>query len=251
MLKDHGLKLLSRITHLRVGMPEAEYSHILSFRRLVYIAPTDITIPETTTIAFEGTTYRIFMSTEERRCTNCNRIGHTQIQCPNLPIPTEIAEQTNNSDITTHQLPTKQTPSLHTANKIKLDKSKQYLNTNKEKLEIFTPPAPQPKKMKPLGHTETMLEPAKSFIESQEATIKPNITEIADFLDNSLKSKDIKATVHNYTNDLPGILTFLIQLHTQVKDRSIRVKITKIRKKLARKLEIDSTEDSDCSQSSS
>nr|CAI5848727.1 unnamed protein product [Callosobruchus analis] len=56
MLKDHGLKLLSRITHLRVGMPGAEYSHILSFHRLVYIAATDINIPETTTIAIEATT---------------------------------------------------------------------------------------------------------------------------------------------------------------------------------------------------
>ncbi|CAH2002191.1 unnamed protein product [Acanthoscelides obtectus] len=34
-LTTMGLKLLSRMTYLRVGMPENEYNHILRFRRQV------------------------------------------------------------------------------------------------------------------------------------------------------------------------------------------------------------------------
>nr|CAH7732987.1 unnamed protein product [Callosobruchus chinensis] len=95
LLKINGIKLLSRITHLRVGMQEAEYSHVLSFRLVVYIAPSEVIIPHTTTLSFEGTTYRIFLSTDSINCSCCQQPGHTQMQCPNKALPSEENTSTN------------------------------------------------------------------------------------------------------------------------------------------------------------
>nr|CAI5859171.1 unnamed protein product [Callosobruchus analis] len=103
LVKDQGLKLMSRITPLRVGMPEAEYSHIISFRRLVFIAPPTEAIPDSLIITSDGTTYRIFLSTDSLKCTQCNKLGHSQLQCPeNTEITTNHHTESNTTPATSN-----------------------------------------------------------------------------------------------------------------------------------------------------
>nr|CAI5863365.1 unnamed protein product [Callosobruchus analis] len=60
----------------------AEYSHILSFRRQVYIAPLDTdTLPESIEINHDGLSYRIFMTLDSQKCYKCNLTGHIASQC--------------------------------------------------------------------------------------------------------------------------------------------------------------------------
>nr|CAI5829353.1 unnamed protein product [Callosobruchus analis] len=248
-------------------MPEAEYSHILSFRRLVFIAPPTEAIPDSLTITSDGTTYRIFLSTDSLKCTQCNKLGHTQLQCP------ESAENTTNhhtepntrsttSNLTDSVTVTQSTdpilPSQQKVTDLPAPPNKQQTkrqlsispDAEQDKPTFFLPSTTQPTKKKATGGTQHHLESAKEFIELQYPKTNLNLTEVADLIDNSHSSKDIVATMKNYSNNLPELLTFLIQLHSKINDRSIKLKITKIRKKLCKKLELETSEESDCSQTS-
>nr|CAI5864569.1 unnamed protein product [Callosobruchus analis] len=66
----------------KIGATVAEYSHILSFRRQVYIAPLDTdTLPESIEINHDGLSYRIFMTLDSQKCYKCNLTGHIASQC--------------------------------------------------------------------------------------------------------------------------------------------------------------------------
>nr|CAH7761758.1 unnamed protein product [Callosobruchus chinensis] len=89
-LQQLGLKLLSPISFLRIGATVPEYSHILSFRRQVYIAPLESNeLPESIEIIHSGLFYRVFMSLDSQKCYKCKIPGHIASQCTstsNTPI---------------------------------------------------------------------------------------------------------------------------------------------------------------------
>lgn len=73
-LKLSGLKLVSPINFLRVGMQETEYAHVLSFRRQTYISPDDNqNIPDNILIKYEDIEYRIFISEDIIKCFICKK----------------------------------------------------------------------------------------------------------------------------------------------------------------------------------
>ncbi|CAG9760177.1 unnamed protein product [Ceutorhynchus assimilis] len=83
-LKKLGLKLVSPITFLRIGVNNPEYSHILSFRRQVYVAPpADLEVPSSILITQDNTSYRIFLSQDGMSCFECKQSGQIASQCPN------------------------------------------------------------------------------------------------------------------------------------------------------------------------
>nr|CAI5854048.1 unnamed protein product [Callosobruchus analis] len=100
ILKDSllqlGLQLVSPITFLRIGATVPEYSHILSFRRQVYVAVTDSSIPESLEITHDNLKYRVFLSLDSQRCFKCKLPGHIASQCPkaSLPSSTNPVQQT-------------------------------------------------------------------------------------------------------------------------------------------------------------
>nr|CAH7723180.1 unnamed protein product [Callosobruchus chinensis] len=82
-LQRLGLNLVSPISFLRIGATLAEYSHILSFRRQVYISHTDTEIPQSFEVTHENVTYRVFFSSDSQKCYKCNTAGHIAARCPN------------------------------------------------------------------------------------------------------------------------------------------------------------------------
>ena len=67
----------SQMQFIRVGMNETGFSHILSFRRQIYVQPEDIEkIPPSMQITYDSTAYWIYLSTEKLTCFICKEEGH-------------------------------------------------------------------------------------------------------------------------------------------------------------------------------
>lgn len=81
--EEFNIKIMSPITFMKVGVIDPGFSHILSFRRQLYIGPDDeCRLPESFQLTFEGTNYWIYTSTDALKCFTCNTLGHLAKNCP-------------------------------------------------------------------------------------------------------------------------------------------------------------------------
>lgn len=107
-LRNMGLKITSQMNFLRAGIQHEGYSHILSFRRHVYIEDDDkIIIPESILITHDNNEYRIYITDDSYYCTSCKKYGHKIDRCrftrtdvppenTNREIPQSIEKNTQN-----------------------------------------------------------------------------------------------------------------------------------------------------------
>ncbi|CAH2016053.1 unnamed protein product [Acanthoscelides obtectus] len=207
-LTTMGLKLLSRITYLRVGMPENEYNHILSFRRQVYIAPPVSEIIDSTTITFEETTYMIFFSVDGPSCTLCKQTGHTLEKCPksqsrNEDTETRMELESSNVHNKTNTLSLNMTATIQDNSVSEETRPKRQISTSP--VSTNTQPTLTEAPTKRIKTSKVSEEPAEGFINSRFTSTKLNVSEVADMIENTYKSKDIIATFRNYTNNIPDM----------------------------------------------
>lgn len=81
--KDINIKILSPITYMRVGIPDPGFSHIMSFRRQLYVSPEDEKrLPDSMQINYEDTNYWIYITNDSMKCFVCNNMGHLANHCP-------------------------------------------------------------------------------------------------------------------------------------------------------------------------
>ncbi len=99
--------MASKISFIKIGVSGPDFSHIMSFRRQVYISPDDVSLlNESTTVFYDGTSYRIFFTTDDMSCFICHQTGHLAGQCPtpntsnhnNTNLSSVPTESKNNSD---------------------------------------------------------------------------------------------------------------------------------------------------------
>ena len=82
-LKKVDIIPVSQISNIRAGLHKPGRSHIISYRRQMYIKQTDESkIPESVQINYDGTTYWIYMSTDSTNCFICKQSGHVAKLCP-------------------------------------------------------------------------------------------------------------------------------------------------------------------------
>lgn len=82
-LTDIGVQPVTPISFLKATFISEEYSHIMSFRRQLYIQPDDnIQLPPSITVDYEDTSYRIFITFDDITCFLCKEKGHITKQCP-------------------------------------------------------------------------------------------------------------------------------------------------------------------------
>ena len=76
----------SQLTFLRAGISEPGFTHILSFRRQVYIYPDSLSkIPESLQINYGDTSYCIYVTTDTLTCFLCKKPGHIAKNCKTTP----------------------------------------------------------------------------------------------------------------------------------------------------------------------
>lgn len=93
-----GIVTVSPVSFLRASLANAEFSHILSFRRQVYAQPDPtIELPSSILVNHNGKDHRIFLTYDELVCFSCKQVGHIASRCPNQPQVTHISNMTNNS----------------------------------------------------------------------------------------------------------------------------------------------------------
>ncbi|KAL4721717.1 hypothetical protein ACJJTC_009359 [Scirpophaga incertulas] len=68
-----------RITYIK----QPSFSHVMSFRRHVYVAPEDESkLPDSIQITYEDTNYWIYITNDSLKCFICNGVGHIAAKCP-------------------------------------------------------------------------------------------------------------------------------------------------------------------------
>ncbi|KAK2578265.1 hypothetical protein KPH14_012289 [Odynerus spinipes] len=96
ILNQLNIQTTSEITFLRAGLNDPSLSHIMSFRRQVYINPEDVNkLPDSFKMIHDNTTYWIYLSTDSLTCFLCKNEGHVAKNCPtvnnennlNIPLP--------------------------------------------------------------------------------------------------------------------------------------------------------------------
>ena len=71
-------------------MKEPGYTHILSFRRQVFVNPEDVAkIPPNLQINYDGSNYWIYLTDDKLHCYRCNEEGHLTRFCKNIDLSQE------------------------------------------------------------------------------------------------------------------------------------------------------------------
>lgn len=247
-----GLKPMSPMTFLRVAISNPEYSHIMSFRRQIYIEPlVNTTLPDSFLISFENTQYRIYVTSDNQTCYICKQKDHIAAECPkkstettsnrpNPKLPVNLNQPTNENlaESQTTILPISQnTSGKRNIEEILSPEPKMDQNSN-DKNPIF--PKPENSRLKkykpsssrpPKTNMKQTLETIKDYIDKNSPP-NLNFNKLTDLLENASGSPEPLNIALEYTTNIPELLQILKNIGTQVTDRSTKIQITKITKKI-------------------
>ncbi|CAH0547257.1 unnamed protein product [Brassicogethes aeneus] len=263
-----GLKAVSKITPLRVGMSE-EYSHILSFRRQVYIEPSkNMSISDSILVTYDNTSYRIFLSIENLHCAKCSKIGHNENSClttntesstknDNTPfenthiensLSTENNPESNESfnneqpTLSKNQLKVSSNPTVNNEDQAQPTAKRQIslspdIIASQNQETIFSIPTGSLTKKRKTKSTPldipTILLPIKDQIESHTPPFTLNYTSICDFLENSFSSQFPLKTANEYVEDIRSLEHILNFIYNKINNKTAKNRITRLKKKLS------------------
>lgn len=98
---------------------------------------------------------------------------------------------------------------------------------------------------------EEIMEPVKEYFQKDITTSLLTYDQLVDFLSNVEGNPDPISVARDYTDDIPKLLELLAKLYPIFKHRSIKNRITRLRKKMLHQLlNVPESSDTDCSQTS-
>lgn len=271
-LKDFELQLVSPITFLRAGIPDDEYSHILSFRRQVYITPPndDYQLQTSLVIPFENNAHRIFLSTDRMECFLCKETGHIATNCPNSqiasPLQPQVSTPSSPQPNATVETPSPTTPGQKRPPSSLNDSTESHLENDPPSNSNIMPPPKQvlqdkPKKpAKKKARTDSA--DSSKITENSQQIIKHLYTKtpqafstpvenLLAFLENTYGCNNPFVEAQQITNDVKSLLSDMFIIYPSLTERSLKNRFTRLMKKLKNDLQLESEEmDSITSQSS-
>jgi hypothetical protein len=229
-----GFTVLSQMSFVRARILDDEYSHVLSFRRQIYVQPDDaIGLPDSVVLKFDNTNYRIFMTFDDI-CFKCKRIGHYASDCPQ-DRDADLETSTPNKNPTTHATTdtlagkrqmtdddeTELSPSNPTnANSDSTGKSKKIRSSDS---------------VESLTSTSELLMLAKDAVNNSEQ-YPIDFDQMVEFMEKVSGETDILALVRSSTNDTQGVINLLHDVYNVVPHKSIKNKCRKIQRRIRKAL---------------
>lgn len=277
-IKTMGFTLMSPMSFLKAGITGEEYSHILSFRRQVYIQPDEEKIlPPSLVVKFEGTSFRIFLTYDEMTCFACKQQGHIASQCPNTPQQTSAITQESTTEVTqqgslnqtenlldlsnvntlTSYTTQQKRPAPSTIDTTPLDDLDSELSTSQKHV-LMPPPTDtvftlvqrknkKPKKSHSLENLAVLnvreqISPVKTVIEEASPKFVLNFEQLSAFMENVHGTSDPLSIAHQYTEDIPALIDMLHRLYPYLSQRNIKYRFTKIKTKLQKCMNLEVTD---------
>lgn len=293
-LLEYEIKPISQISFLKAGINEPNYSHIMSFRRQMYIHSDDVSkVPESIQINFDDTTYWVYLSSDKLSCFLCKEEGHLANHCRNLsqnkdvdaitenqpdlesvpphsdqsvlqdtyseaPLsqdqlnltPALFPETTDKLNSQPLSLEQKSTNQLNSGFKRPLSVSSQASSTNTQKrqtkagLSAIHKRKKQEIKQCSITEIDTQLEAAKEYLSQNSNTYPINLENFKDFLLSSYGVTNLLELAKTYTENTNGLIMMLDDAYGHVNNRTLKSRITRIKKKLSNPKENDPIYDS-------
>lgn len=294
-LLEYEIKPISQISFLRAGINEPNYSHIMSFRRQMYIHTDDVSkIPESIQINFDDTTYWVYLSSDKLSCFLCKEEGHLAKHCRNLsqnqneePITEnksdrdsvlphsdqsvlpdinseaplsqdqlnftpvlnpETKDKLNSQPLSLEQMSTNQ---LNSSFKRPLSISSQASSTNHQTKQAKTNLSATHKRKKherkqcSISEIEAQLESAKEYLSQNSNAYPINLDKFKDFLLSSFGNTNLLEIAKTFTENTNGLILMLDDAYGHADNRTLKSRITRIKKKLLNPKENDSASTSE------
>uniref|UniRef100_A0A6P7GCX3 Cell wall integrity and stress response component 4-like n=1 Tax=Diabrotica virgifera virgifera TaxID=50390 RepID=A0A6P7GCX3_DIAVI len=110
--------------------------------------------------------------------------------------------------------------------------------------DVFSKPTQKQKRIKTKISTiplETLMQPIKELFSSEKQIL--TFEETVDLFENAHGTKDVISVVNKYTVDILGFKKLITKIHSYTSERSLKLKCTKLNKKITRQLTKDNYED--------
>lgn len=269
-LNNLNIRLGSTITFLRAGLSDPGYSHILSFRRQVYIHPDDVSkLPESLKITHDDTSYWVYLSADAISCFICKQVGHIAKNCKensdidlsssksvlplgNTPTTNDADMHLNSEDnfpplnslpapvsVQTISVPTKRPLSVSSSesepqSSLELSLSSQS-DASQNKLEVRS--EKKKSKVDPLllndsTRLDNQLEPVKLLLSSPNNNYPLNFLQLKSLIENSKTIQTVTDLSSNYTSDIPSLIKQIDDSYKFLNDKGIKRRFTSLKKKL-------------------
>jgi hypothetical protein len=269
-LNELNIKTTSRITSIRAGINEPGYAHILSFRRQVYVNPEDtIKLPESMQINFDNTLYWIYFSTEKLTCFICKEEGHLAKYCKttgnNEPHAVQLPDSLNVPKVLTslslerentlqedelaadiesdNSIINKDTPigskrpltSPTDISSVEFEFEDTVKNNAISRIPALQQTPKKPKKSKKVSTEDTnaLLLPAKEHVESNRHRFPIDYETLLSFLVKTHGNPNTEMIANEFTTDIEALNNMLTEIYSHLKERSIKSRITRIKKRLS------------------
>lgn len=266
-LNTRGIFPVSTMTHLRAGTVKPGRTHILSFRRQVFIKEEDAArLPDSLQIVDEDIPSRIYLTIDGTNCFNCKQSGHTARLCPknNIihstinpqitePQSANLSQLSDFPDIPPPKIPTynfkRPAPPSTTSNTSNQSES---VNEPMDRtpmhcsIETKEPSRSKPKSSKKikfqhgsvtevgeiekLEQIETSLLPVKPIIENPLNHCVLDYEKFKMFLTETKGNPNSNEIAQKYTSDITGLTNMITLTHQHIEDRALKSRMTKLKK---------------------